>query len=223
MIHKKVLAVNLIHKKVFTLKDIVEITKIKAESILQYVKRGVVVPEVSVPPAGRGNVRKYSRKNIQQFFLINKLTRNGIFLKHIKRMLIEKQSHYTYSFLLRTLNPECRDKVFDDLIKNGASEEKTKEFFKMGMNAELYNKKNADEIMNHFCSITRWDDSYFRLFFKFNFNFHLRISKINTEKMFIYHFITPNDHRELNLTISSDLESHLIINLNEVYHWIDNI
>ena len=70
----------------FTKKQCSEISDLSLRAIQYYTERSIVTPEVSLGE-GRGNVRKYSEKNLLEFSIIRVLTSYGMDLKTIRTVL----------------------------------------------------------------------------------------------------------------------------------------
>lgn len=71
-------------------KDIAPLIGVKGRTIQHYTDMGLVVPEIAAD-SGKGQKRKYSERNIFEFFLIQKLLKVGIPLARM-RPIIERTS-----------------------------------------------------------------------------------------------------------------------------------
>lgn len=85
-------AKHMIHNKFFTKKQIAETAGLTPRQVQFYVEEGIITPDVD-SGRGRGNVRKYSRKNLLEFMLVKTLSDYKIGISQIREILTYLRDH----------------------------------------------------------------------------------------------------------------------------------
>jgi len=116
-------------------KEVAEYLSIKPSTIEVYVKRGLLIPGVH-NPKGKGTRRRFSKRNILEILIVQRLVKKGFSLEQVKDIL--------YFFRIMGSGPTMNEQNLPEVLTESQKQELIKN----------------QEALRRFWDLDNWDDDW---------------------------------------------------------------
>lgn len=130
-------------------KEVAEYLCIKPSTIEVYVKRGLVIPEVD-NPKGKGTRRRFSKRNILEILIVQRLVKKGFSLEQVKDIL--------YFFRIMDSGPTMNKENLPEILTESQKQRliKNQDAFRRFWDLDNWND-NWDKRNDAYLLINDWD------------------------------------------------------------------